>query len=120
MTVPWPSLMKRFCLACFREPGAACRVLLDRLLREHEIVHEEVQGYDVVALGQLPAARAVHNKEADCCISTQASARVLGLSFVPLIKKPYLMAIRRPWGKLPSAGRSKPPSDTTCAWRESG
>jgi molybdate-binding protein/DNA-binding XRE family transcriptional regulator len=78
-----------------REAGAACRVLLDRLLKEHEIVHEEVQGYDVVALGQLPAARAVHNKEADCCISTQASARVLGLSFVPLIKKPYLLAIRR-------------------------
>lgn len=78
-----------------REPGAACRTLLDKLLLENGIAPTDVRGYDSVALGQLPAARAVQQREADCCISTQASARVLGLSFVPLARKPYLLAMRR-------------------------
>ncbi|MDR3764482.1 MAG: substrate-binding domain-containing protein [Acidobacteriota bacterium] len=78
-----------------REAGAACRTLLDKLLLENEIAPDKVRGYENIAMGQLPAARAVQQREADCCISTQASARVLGLSFVPLVRKPYLLVIRR-------------------------
>jgi molybdate-binding protein/DNA-binding XRE family transcriptional regulator len=78
-----------------REPGAACRVLLDKLLEARKIPTWRVQGYDRTALGQLPAARLVQNGEVDCCISTRASARALGLAFIPLVKKPYLLAIRR-------------------------
>jgi len=78
-----------------REPGAACRILLDELMAEHSIPVGKVNGYDRVARGQLPAARLVQSGEVDCCISTQASARVSGLDFVSLTQKPYRLVLRR-------------------------
>lgn len=78
-----------------REPGAGCRRLLDDLLQKYGIPTGRVNGYDRVALGHLPAARLVHTGEVDCCISTQAGARALGLDFIPLAQKPYHLVIRR-------------------------
>jgi molybdate-binding protein/DNA-binding XRE family transcriptional regulator len=84
-----------------REPGAGCRRLLDDLLRKHGIPSSQVNGYERVTLGQLPAARLVQSGEVDCCISTQAGARVLGLDFIPLAEKPYHLVIRRTQLDLP-------------------
>jgi molybdate-binding protein/DNA-binding XRE family transcriptional regulator len=78
-----------------REPGAGCRTLLDDLLRKHGIPSSQLKGYERVTLGQLPAARLVQRGEVDCCISTQAGARSLGLDFIPLAQKPYHLVIRR-------------------------
>jgi len=78
-----------------REPGAGCRILLDELLNEHGIAARQVKGYERVVLGQLPAARLVQSGEVDCCISTQAGARTLGLDFIPLVRKPYRLVVRR-------------------------
>jgi len=78
-----------------REPGAGCRILLDEMLEEHGIAVGQVKGYERVALGQLPAARLVQCGEVDCCISTQAGARALGLDFVPLAQKRYRLVVRR-------------------------
>jgi molybdate-binding protein/DNA-binding XRE family transcriptional regulator len=78
-----------------REPGAGCRRLLDDLLRKHGIDASQVKGYDRITLGHLPAARLVHSGEVDCCISTQAGARALGLDFIPLAQKPYHLVVRR-------------------------
>jgi molybdate-binding protein/DNA-binding XRE family transcriptional regulator len=78
-----------------REPGAGCRRLLDDLLLKHGISSSQVKGYKRVTLGQLPAARLVQSGEVDCCISTQAGARVLGLEFISLAEKPYHLVIRR-------------------------
>lgn len=84
-----------------REPGAGCRILLDELLHEHGIAAGQVKGYERVALGQLPAARLVQSGEVDCCISTQASARALGMDFIPLAQKPYRLVVRRKQLDLP-------------------
>jgi putative molybdopterin biosynthesis protein len=78
-----------------REPGAGCRHLLDDLLQKYGIPGKRVNGYDRVTLGHLPAARLVHSGEVDCCISTQAGARALGLEFIPLTQKPYHLVVRR-------------------------
>ena len=78
-----------------REPGAGCRRLLDDLLRKHKIASDQVTGYERTTLGQLPAARLVQSGEVDCCISTQAGARALGLDFIPLAQKPYHLVVRR-------------------------
>jgi putative molybdopterin biosynthesis protein len=43
----------------------------------------------------------VHDKQADCCISTRAAARVFGLDFIPLAAKRYDLVIRKPHLKLP-------------------
>lgn len=72
-----------------REPGAGCRRLLDDLLHKHGISGSQVKGYERITLGHLPAARLVEGGEVDCCISTQAGARALGLDFIPLVDKPY-------------------------------
>ena len=84
-----------------REPGAGCRLLLDSLFEQAGIDSAAVAGYDKIALGHLPAARCVQEREADCCISTRAAARVLGLGFVPLVSKRYDLVVRRSHAKLP-------------------
>lgn len=78
-----------------REPGAGCRRLLDDLMREQGISGKQVKGYDRTTSGHLPAARLVRSGEVDCCISTEAVARALGLDFIPLAQKPYHLVIRR-------------------------
>ena len=84
-----------------REPGAGCRRLLDDLLKKHGIASGKVRGYDRVTLGQLPAARLVRSGEVDTCISTQAAASSMGLAFLPLAEKPYLLVLRRAHLDLP-------------------
>jgi putative molybdopterin biosynthesis protein len=85
-----------------REPGAGCRRLLDDQLKIHGIDCDEVKGYSRIAHGQLPAARLVYNGEVDCCVSTQVSALTMGLTFIPLVEKPYLLVLRRAHLKLPA------------------
>jgi molybdate-binding protein/DNA-binding XRE family transcriptional regulator len=84
-----------------REPGAGCRRLLDDLLRKNNIASDKVKGYDRITLGQLPAARLVQSGEVDCCIGTQAAAVSMGLAFLPLAEKPYLLVLRRTHLTLP-------------------
>ncbi len=84
-----------------REPGAGCRRLLDDLLREARIPTTAVKGYNRVTEGHLPSARLVRSGDADCCISTQAVARALGLDFISLARKPYHLVIRRAHLNLP-------------------
>jgi molybdate-binding protein len=84
-----------------REPGAGCRRLLDSLLEQNGISASQVKGYDRVTRGHLPAAHLVHSGEVDCCISTQAGARALGLDFISLTEKPYHLVIRRKQLTLP-------------------
>ncbi|HXR37825.1 MAG TPA: substrate-binding domain-containing protein, partial [Terracidiphilus sp.] len=84
-----------------REAGAGCRRLLDDMLRKAGIAASQVKGYERVTQGHLPAARLVKSAEADCCISTNAVARALGLDFIPLATKPYHLVIRRTQLSLP-------------------
>lgn len=83
------------------EPGAGCRRLLDDLLKAHGIASARVKGYDRCTQGQLPAAHLVQSGEVDCCISTQAAALTLGLTFLPLAEKPYLLVLGRTHLTLP-------------------
>ncbi len=84
-----------------REPGAGCLVLLERLLERAGINSKAVKGYDRIALGHLPAARQIREGESDCCISTRATARALGLDFIPLVRKRYDLVFRKAYAKLP-------------------
>jgi len=85
-----------------REPGAGCRRLLDDLLRKKGISGKQVNGYDRVTVGHMPAARLVRSGEFDCCVSTRAVARALSLDFIPLAEKPYHLIVRRSQLKDPA------------------
>lgn len=78
-----------------REAGAGCRRLLDELLKKHGIDNCKVKGYDRITVGQLPAAGLVYSGKIDGCISTQAAALTMGLTFLPLAEKPYLLVVRK-------------------------
>jgi putative molybdopterin biosynthesis protein len=90
-----PDLARKDVEITNREPGAGCRVLFDDLLKRQGIATSRVKGYNRITHGQLPAARLVKSGEVDCCISTQSAASSLGLAFIPLAEKPYLLVIRR-------------------------
>ena len=84
-----------------REKGAGSRELLDTRLRAAGISHIQIKGYDRIASGHLPAAQAVSEGEADCCIATRSAARAFGLHFIPLATERYDLVIRHPFAKLP-------------------
>jgi molybdate-binding protein/DNA-binding XRE family transcriptional regulator len=67
-----------------RERGAGSRLLLDLELKRAGIRSEMVSGYDRLAAGHLPAAWHIACGLADCCVATQAAARIFGLDFVSL------------------------------------
>ncbi len=77
-----------------RESGAGTRRLLDSNLKRLGIDVGNVQGYNRIAPGHLPAAWHVQSGMADCCIATRAAARLFGLGFLPLVSERYDLAIR--------------------------
>jgi putative molybdopterin biosynthesis protein len=85
-----------------REKGAGSRDVLDQHLRGAGIPSDRVTGYDRIATGHLPAAQAVSQGEADCCIATRSAARAFGLNFIPLTTERYDLVIRRQHAKLPA------------------
>jgi len=89
--------------------GAGCRRLLDDLMKQHGIAVSQVKGYDRITLGHLPAARLVQSGEVDCCISTQAGARALGLDFIPLAQKPYHLVFAANNSNCPGSGAAGNP-----------
>lgn len=84
-----------------REKGAGSRVLLDARLKRLQIESSDVQGYDRLAPGHLPAAWHVQSGAVDCCLATRAAARVFGLNFIPLVSERYDLVIRKQHLELP-------------------
>ena len=85
-----------------REKGAGSRDVLDQHLRKAGIAPAKVRGFDHIAPGHLPAALAVSEGEADCCIATRSAARAFGLHFLPLATERYDLVVRRAHLRLPS------------------
>jgi len=74
---------------------------LDRHLKRLKLDPKRVRGYDRTAPGHLAAAWEVKTGAADCCIATQAAARVFGLDFIPLETSRYDLVVRKQHLKLP-------------------
>lgn len=86
-----------------REKGAGTRLLLDRALANLHIKSTRIQGYNSEAAGHLAAASQVYEGIVDCCIATDAAARVFGVDFVPLETARYDLVIHREHINLPVA-----------------
>jgi putative molybdopterin biosynthesis protein len=61
-----------------------------------------VRGYECLAPGHIQAALQVKTGAANCCIATRATARSLGLGFLPLVSERYDFVIRKKHLELPS------------------
>jgi putative molybdopterin biosynthesis protein len=76
-----------------RESGAGSRLLLDSTLRRLGCQSSEINGYERIAYGHIPAAWHVQSAQADYCIATRAAARVFGLDFIPLVSERFDLVI---------------------------
>ena len=85
-----------------REAGAGSRLLLDGHLKRLGIQSANIEGYNQIAQGHLPAAWEVRAGHADACIATRAAARLFGLDFVSLTSERYDLVVRSQHLKLPA------------------
>lgn len=85
-----------------REAGAGSRFLLDSLLKKSGVSPKTIHGYDRIAKGHILAAWHVHSGLADCCVATEASARVFGLDFIPLVSERFDLVIPDRFWDLPA------------------
>jgi len=86
-------LARRDIVLVNREPGAGCRFRLDELLKREGVTPSKVRGYDRIAYGHLAAVRQIESGQADCCLASQAAARLYGMHFVPLATDRYDLVV---------------------------
>ncbi len=78
-----------------RQPGAGTRLLTDKCLRELGINNQDVKGYEREEYTHMGVASAVLSGVADTGLAILASARALGLDFIPVAKERYDLAVPR-------------------------
>ena len=76
-----------------RQRGSGTRVLLDYKLRELDLAQERITGYQREEYTHLAVAAAVAGGSADAGLGVLASARALGMDFVPLLTERFDLAI---------------------------
>ena len=76
-----------------RQSGAGTRLLTDKHLRELRIKPEDVKGYEREEYTHMGVASAVLTGIADTGLAILASAKALGLDFIPVAKERYDLAV---------------------------
>jgi len=76
-----------------RQAGAGTRLLTDKHLRDLGIKPEDVKGYEREEYTHMGVASAVLTGIADTGLAILASAKALGLDFIPVAKERYDLAI---------------------------
>jgi len=76
-----------------RQPGSGTRVLLDFLLKEHNIPPTTVAGYEREAYTHTMIAEAIRQGSADAGLGILAAARAFELDFVPITEERYDLVI---------------------------
>ena len=88
-----------------RQSGAGTRLLTDKRLRDLGIDPAAVKGYDREEYTHMGVASAVLTGVADTGLAILASARALGLDFIPVAKERYDLAIPREFLDMDMIGR---------------
>ena len=78
-----------------RQAGAGTRLLTDKCLKELSINPKDVKGYEREEYTHMGVASAVITGIADTGLAILASAKALGLDFIPVAKERYDLAIPR-------------------------
>lgn len=76
-----------------RQPGAGTRVLLDHLLEKSGVSAEDIPGYDREEFGHMAVAVNVLSGRADAGMAIYASAKAVGLDFIPITQERYDLVI---------------------------
>ncbi|MEQ8200980.1 MAG: molybdopterin biosynthesis protein [Syntrophomonadaceae bacterium] len=76
-----------------RQKGAGTRLLLDYLLRKHDLDNSQINGYNREEYSHLAVAASIKNNAGDTGMAIYASARVLNLDFIPVETERYDLCI---------------------------
>ncbi|MDP3182059.1 MAG: molybdopterin biosynthesis protein [Desulfobaccales bacterium] len=76
-----------------RQRGAGTRVLLDHLLKVHNLEASAIHGYEREEYTHMAVAVNVHSGTADVGLGILAAARALGLDFIPLTPEQYDLVV---------------------------
>jgi putative molybdopterin biosynthesis protein len=76
-----------------RQEGSGTRVLLDYRFQQEGIDHSEIPGYSKIAHTHMEVALEVFSGSADVGMGIQASAKLLGLDFIPLATERFDLII---------------------------
>jgi molybdate-binding protein/DNA-binding transcriptional regulator YhcF (GntR family) len=95
-----------------RQTGSGTRVWLDAAIRKAGIRPDQIQGYTIEKVTHSDVARAVAAGQADVGLGLEASARVFGLQFTPLLSERYDLVI-------PAEMFDTPPIQALVTWLSS-
>ncbi len=76
-----------------RNKGSGTRILIDKMIREHGISPEEIEGYRVEVKSHNAVAAAVASGKADVGVAIRWVAEAYGLDFIPIGREEYDFAV---------------------------
>ncbi|HJU63845.1 MAG TPA: substrate-binding domain-containing protein [Candidatus Binatia bacterium] len=72
-----------------RQPGSGTRIYLDQELACARLSGKKIPGYDTVVSTHLEAGLKVLGGDADVCLATRTTAKLLGLDFISLTRERF-------------------------------
>src|SRR5699024_7616512 len=85
----WSDLARSDVKLVNREPGAGARVLVDEMLRTHQIAKEQVDGFRNVETSHASVASRIAAGDADVGVGIAQAAESADVDFLPLITESY-------------------------------
>ncbi len=76
-----------------RQGGAGTRLLTEKILKDQQISHEDIRGYDHEEYTHMAIAAAVAAGSVDTGMGIRAAAMALGLDFIPVAEERYDLII---------------------------
>ena len=83
-----------------RQSGSGTRLLTDKHLKEFKIDAQKIKGYEKEEFTHMGVASAVLSGVADTGLAILASAKALGLDFIPVAKERYDIAVEKEFYNL--------------------
>jgi putative molybdopterin biosynthesis protein len=79
-----------------RQKGSGTRVLLDHHLQKLGVSSATIQGYENEVYTHFEVGFSILTREADVGIATASTAKLLGLSFIPITQESFDMILNQP------------------------
>ncbi|WP_017754599.1 helix-turn-helix transcriptional regulator [Calidifontibacillus oryziterrae] len=89
----WRDLVKKDVTFVNREKGSGARTFVDEMLRIHNIIDSEINGYEDEETSHLTVAGRIAKGLADVGVGIEKAARMVEVDFIPLTKERYDLVI---------------------------
>lgn len=91
----WTDLLNKDISIVNREKGSGVRILLDEMMRKHNVRMQDIRGYNNIKQSHFSVAGSIARKEADVGIGSEKVANeVRGIDFIPVQEEKYDLVIK--------------------------